>query len=179
MNIHSKLISEMSAKEYREAYVASQINIGIPFQIRALRKSRGWHQECLAEHAKMAQPRISEIERPGERRLNIETLLRISAAFDVGLQVRFVPFSELINWSESFDPEDFEVKSFDDEIAELTAAEMHDDLGQSNVLTKWYGQESAANAQFGLGQPVEATVPRSIIPFPLVQALTEGNRACR
>src|SRR5260370_21372211 len=131
VNLNSPLVSELSTKECREAYVAAQINIGIPFQIRALRKSRGWNQEVLAEHAKMAQPRISEIERPGERRPNIETLLRIAAAFDVGLQVRFLPFTELIEWSESFDPENFEVRTFDDE---LNAAQLENSFRhESNV----------------------------------------------
>ena len=48
----------------------------------------------------MTQPRISELETPGERKLTIETLLRLASAFDVALQVRFVPYSELVDWTE-------------------------------------------------------------------------------
>lgn len=108
MNINSSLISEMKDKRYRDAYVASQIRIGMPFQVRALRKSRNWSQSQLAERAGMSQPRISEIEKPGARSLNVDTALRIAAACDVGLQVRFVPFSELIEWSETLDIEALE-----------------------------------------------------------------------
>ncbi len=118
MNIDSSLIAELRDKKYREAYVASQISIGIPFQIRALRKHRKWNQDQLAEHAKMAQPRISEIEKPGERRLNIETLMRIAAALDIGLQVRFVPFSELIDSSEDLDPDAISIKTFTEELSD-------------------------------------------------------------
>ena len=117
MNINSSLMNELRNKEYRNGYVASQIRIGIPFQIRALRNQRGLNQEEFASLVGMSQPRVSELERPGERRPNIETLLRIAEAYDIGLQVRFVPFSELVEWAESFNPDDFSVPSFEEEIS--------------------------------------------------------------
>jgi predicted XRE-type DNA-binding protein len=43
----------------RDAFVVLHINGGIPFQIRALMKSRGWTQAQLAEKTHMLQPRIS------------------------------------------------------------------------------------------------------------------------
>jgi transcriptional regulator with XRE-family HTH domain len=109
----SRLWEKMKDPQYRRAFVASQISIGIPFQIRALLKSRsGWTQETLAEHTGMLQPRISGLMTPGRTRPNIETLRRIAEAFDCGLMVRFVPFSDLARWSEEFDPEWFHVPSF-------------------------------------------------------------------
>jgi len=120
VNINSSLTRELREKQYRDAYVDSQIRVGLPFEIRALRKSRdNMTQSALAEKAKMSQPRISEIESPGERKLNIETLLRLASAFDVALEIRFVPFSKLVDRSESFDPETFDVASFEDEIKAL------------------------------------------------------------
>jgi transcriptional regulator with XRE-family HTH domain len=146
----------MDNKEYRDAYVASQINIGIPFQIRALRTSRGWNQETLAQRTGMTQPRISEIEKPGARRLNIETLLRVAAALDVALQVRFVSFGELIDWSESFDPENFELDTFNEEIDRLSTAEFQASYASSTGSTSNRfantQQTGAAFAQFNLGQ---------------------------
>lgn len=117
MNIHSSLIGELKDKEYRDAYVASQIAIGLPFQVRALRVSKGWTQEQLAERAGMSQPRIAEIEKPGKRRFNLETLLRIASAHDVGLEVRFAPFGQIIAHDESFDPDSFTVPTFEEELA--------------------------------------------------------------
>lgn len=112
----SKLWEKMKDPEYRRAFVVSQINIGIPFQIRALLKSRpGWTQKTLAERAGMLQPRISGLMTPGKPRPNIETLRRVAEAFDCGLMVRFVPFSELARLSEEFDPESFYVPSFADD----------------------------------------------------------------
>jgi transcriptional regulator with XRE-family HTH domain len=113
----SKLSEKLKDPEYRKAFVASQINVGIPFQIRALLRSRpGWTQTTLAEKAEMRQPSISGLLTPGKTRPNIETLRRIAEAFDCGLLVRFAPFSELARWSESFDPDSFNVPSFADDI---------------------------------------------------------------
>jgi transcriptional regulator with XRE-family HTH domain len=111
MNTRDDLIEQLRDKEYRDAFVASQIDIGIPYQIRALRGKVG--QKELAERAGMKQPRISNIERPGYANLNLTTLKRIAAAFDVALIVRFAPFSELIDWAESFSTDSFSVPAFD------------------------------------------------------------------
>jgi len=118
----SKVIKKLRDPEYRKAFVASQINIGIPFQIRGLLQSRGWKQEDLANRAWMLQPRISALLTPGKVRPNIETLRRIAGAFDCGLQVRFVPFHELAHWSESFNPEHFSIPTFDFDV-EIKQAE--------------------------------------------------------
>jgi transcriptional regulator with XRE-family HTH domain len=112
----SKLWDKLRDVEYRKAFVASQINIGIPLQIRALLNSRpGWTQQTLAERTDMRQPRISGLMTPGKTRPNIETLRRIAEAFDCGLMVRFVPFSELARWHNEFDPEEFWVPRFDED----------------------------------------------------------------
>jgi transcriptional regulator with XRE-family HTH domain len=116
MDTISKLTEKLRDTEYRKAFVASQINIEIPFQIRAMLKHRpGWTQETIAQRAQMLQPRISSLMTPGKTRPNIETLRRIAEAFDCGLIVRFAPFSELARWSEEFDPESFNVPSFEDD----------------------------------------------------------------
>ncbi len=113
--METKLITKLQDKEYRDAFVASQINIELPFQVRALREARGWTQSQLAEKAGMAQPRISAIETPGKGKFNLDTLLRLASAFDVGLVVRFAPFSEMIEWAEHFSPDSFEVPSFEED----------------------------------------------------------------
>lgn len=113
-NTTNPVVAKLQDKAYRDAFVGAQIDMGLPFQIRALREQRGWTQAQLAERAGMKQPRISAVERPGEGNLNIETLRRLAAAFDVGLVVRFAPFDELIHWSETFTPDSFSIPSFED-----------------------------------------------------------------
>jgi len=63
----------------------------------------------------MLQPRVSAMETPGRSKPNLETLLRLANAFDVGLIVRFAPFSEVVRWSENFVPDSFVVPTFQED----------------------------------------------------------------
>jgi HTH-type transcriptional regulator/antitoxin HipB len=123
VNTSSEMTAKLSDPEYRSSFVESQINIGLPFKIKALRKQRNWTQPQLAERAGMKQSRISAIEKPGGGKLNIDTLCRLASAFDVALDVEFIPFGELMRRSDGFDPDSFTVKSFNDEITEDALAE--------------------------------------------------------
>jgi transcriptional regulator with XRE-family HTH domain len=79
--------------------VASEVSSNIAAQINTMREDRGWTQTELAERAGMAQARISLLEDPDYERASLTTLKRIASAFDVGLAVRFVPFSDNLAWS--------------------------------------------------------------------------------
>lgn len=112
MSTKSKLIQKLrKRKDYREAFVASQISTGIPFQIRALRKQFNWSQKDLAEATQMLQPRICAMEQAGYGDFTLNTLKKLASAFDVGLLVRFAPFGELVNWADSFSPDTYSVPS--------------------------------------------------------------------
>jgi transcriptional regulator with XRE-family HTH domain len=113
-----RLPSRLRSKNYRDAYVVSQLRIRLPFELRAIRIARGWSQGELARRAGMAQSRISAIESPGKVNLSMNTLLRLASAFDCALKVSFVTFGELVRSSEAFDPDNTNVLTFQEEIAE-------------------------------------------------------------
>jgi transcriptional regulator with XRE-family HTH domain len=123
VNTKSSLAEQLRDKNYRDAFMASQIRIGLPMQCRALRESREMTQPQLAELIGWSQPRISELERPGVRKPNIETLLRFASAFDVALQVRFVPFSQFVDDDDSIDFDEFHVAPFPEDMAMLERRE--------------------------------------------------------
>ena len=110
-----KLISKLKNKEYREAFLAELITTGIPFQIKALREQRNLIQKELGDRSGMAQESISRLEDPNYGKLNLNTLKRLASAFDIGLMVRFVAFSELVDWEINLSPESLEIMSFDEE----------------------------------------------------------------
>lgn len=85
----------LSDRTYREAYVAGKVANDIAFQVYYLREHRGWTQGELAHRANTQQPQISRIER-SVGALNVSTLLKVAAAFNVGLSIRFVPFNRLV-----------------------------------------------------------------------------------
>jgi transcriptional regulator with XRE-family HTH domain len=100
-NLNSKksLIRRLSrSKEARERFVSSHVDKGYAFQIREMREHKELSQTELGAMVGMNQNAIHRLESPEYGRSTITTLKRLAAAFDVALIVRFVPFSQLINW---------------------------------------------------------------------------------
>ena len=144
MSSISRIWKKLQVKEYRDGYTEAQLSVEVPFQIRALRKTRGWTQAQLAERCGIPQARISHVEQPGRDPLSLRTLYRLSAAFDVGLLVQFVPFSELVRREAAFDPKTFRVSSFKDDRLETvlhpasTSTNLSFHKGESTRGTWWY-----------------------------------------
>lgn len=105
--------ARLQDRDYREGLVEATITTIIPFQLRAMRERRGWTQKELARRAGMAQGRISVLENTNyEGAVNVRTLIKLAAAFDVALIVRFAPFSELITRTQSPTLADHDVPDF-------------------------------------------------------------------
>ena len=117
--------SEIRNREYRHGLVAAQIEIDLPLQLRALRKQRGWTQPEMAERTGMKQSRFPVMEKPGGARFNLDTIRRLAEALDVAVIVRFAPFSELVDWSNNFNPDTFTVPSFEEELGIGDAGAIH------------------------------------------------------
>lgn len=117
MNINKRrkrLMDELKERDYRDAYTSSSVDVGVAFQIRALREKKEWSQAQLAEKSNMKQERISVLENPSYTP-SLSTLEKLANAFDVGLMVRFVPFSDLVKWDINLSSEVLEVPSFDED----------------------------------------------------------------
>lgn len=95
--LKQELWESLQDKGARDAFAASHLSNNIGAQIFSMREARGWSQEKLADEVGMAQPRISLLE-GGYERYSLTTLKRIASTFDVAVVVRFVPFSELVDW---------------------------------------------------------------------------------
>jgi transcriptional regulator with XRE-family HTH domain len=78
--------------------VESNLEKGIAFQIRATRDRQGMTQAELAETAGMGQNNVSRLESPEYGKHTMSSLKRIADALDVALVVRFVPWSQYIDW---------------------------------------------------------------------------------
>ena len=105
LNLEQRLVLQLRDTEYRRAFVEGHATDTIAFQLRAMRKKEGLEQREVAErlgNCKL-QPMISRYENPDYGKYSISTLLDLAAAFDVALAVRFVPFSELVEWDLSTD----------------------------------------------------------------------------
>lgn len=128
----SKVISNLlEHRTARESYVRAKLNQLIPSQIRALRLRQEWSQKELGDAAEMKQARISAIETPGVVNFSLETLVRIAAALRVGLQVRFLPYSEMLCWENDFSQDSFSVTKIeqDDEFLDPHSRNEQDAIG--------------------------------------------------
>jgi transcriptional regulator with XRE-family HTH domain len=140
-----RLTQDLKDREYRHAFVAAHLTNGRAFQIRALREQRQWSQKELAEKTDMKQTRISLLENPDYANVNIETLKRFAKAFDVGLIVRFVPFSDLVKWELNLSSDSLEVSSFDDE--PYFKDEIEKQTTANGFLRAYYSEEAAKQTQ--------------------------------
>jgi transcriptional regulator with XRE-family HTH domain len=93
------LIERLSkGRDVRRKFVESQIPNEISFQLRAMRHEKHWSQPTFAKELGTTQNQIYRLENPAKSKPTISTLKKVAALFDVALVVRFVPFSEVIDY---------------------------------------------------------------------------------
>ena len=111
-----QLIREFRDKEYRDSFVAEHIYGRLPLKIRALRDAHDLSQKDLGDKIGVAQTWVSKLEDPNYGKLTLTTLLRLASAFDVGIEIDFVPFSKVLDDALGLTPESWEVASFAEDV---------------------------------------------------------------
>lgn len=114
----------LNSKKFRDAFVWEHLKRSLPFQARTMRDERGWTQEKAGEVLGKPQSVISRYESPDYGRVNVQTLLEIASGYDVGLLIKFVPFSRL-------------VREYEDVSAKALSAKSVDDPDERNTLLEW------------------------------------------
>jgi transcriptional regulator with XRE-family HTH domain len=104
-----------TGKEYRFAFVEESIHARLTAQIRVMRDQREWDYKKFSDAIGKKVSWAYRLEDPNEAPPTIPTLLQVAQAFDVGLDVRFLPFSKLLDDVTTLRPESFRVASFDEE----------------------------------------------------------------
>ncbi len=96
-NKREQIRQSLSDPGYRHQFVEEEINVGIAFQIRSIRVRQKLTQGNLADLLGVKQPLVSSWENPNYGKYSLATLKELAKAFDVGLLVRFMPFSKLVD----------------------------------------------------------------------------------
>ena len=86
----------LTDKEFRHFWSETYLKENIPFQMKTMRTERGLRQTEAAELLGKGQNGLSRLESPAYGRLSLQTLLEVARGYDVGLVVKFVPFSRLL-----------------------------------------------------------------------------------
>lgn len=128
-----QIVSSLQDKEYRDALADAYIGTALTFQIRAMRQARGWTRAELAERAGMAEATIALLENPNHAKFTLRTLKRLASAFDVAPVVRFVPFSQLVDWIDKLSTSDLAAPSFEHDAGLLDCAEESPDARSSGT----------------------------------------------
>jgi transcriptional regulator with XRE-family HTH domain len=170
-----------SGKEYRHAYADENLNAIIGTQIKVLREQRELRQGALAREAGMRQPMISRYENVNYSSWSLKTLKKLAWAFDVWLDVRFRPFSDLVTTTDEFGRDSLQVPKFDDdpffkqeEECTAVAAESKKEQGISNALTPPSNKMLLIDAARSALNPQPKTESAPIAP---PQRLCDMNRS--
>jgi transcriptional regulator with XRE-family HTH domain len=123
MSDRQKIISKLiTDRGFRADYIRAKLEVLIPSQLRALRLREHKTQSEVAQLADMKQARISAMESPGRVNFNLETLVRMAATHNTGLMVKFVPFSEMLAWENSYSQDSFDATRLSTDIRFLEPA---------------------------------------------------------
>lgn len=117
-------------KKYRHAYLKAHTRVGIASQIHLLRNKLNINQSQLAEIIGTKQSVISRLEDPDYGSVNLNTLLKIAEAFDVGLLVKFVTFGKFFRESQDVSPDAISVNNYTEELENIM---IQTDLSANNV----------------------------------------------
>jgi transcriptional regulator with XRE-family HTH domain len=116
-SIKQQILNNLQAsREYRQAFVEENIRTRITAQIHALRTEKEWDYKQFAEKINKKTSWAYRLEDPNEPPPTIPSLLEVAETFDIGLDVRFRPFSELLTDVTTLNPTSFSVPSFDAEV---------------------------------------------------------------
>jgi transcriptional regulator with XRE-family HTH domain len=112
---YEQIWNSLRDPDFRKQLIDEHIDVGIAFQIRGLRNRQKLRQKDLAKRLGVEQPLVSAWENPNYGNYSLNTLKDMAKAFDVGLLVRFVPFSTLVSWTLNATPNVISPPSFNEE----------------------------------------------------------------
>lgn len=174
MSEKSQFISKLiNSKNSRAAYLRASISVNLSSQIRALRRRQPMTQLELAQAADMKQPRICAMEKPGATKFNLETLIRLAAAFKVGLIVRFASFGEVLDWENGYSQDSFDVTSIDEDVQFVGAPAIAATANHEQVVVN---QEIQGEAQPQLFEEDKRSAEEKIIQEEISRRFASSQR---
>lgn len=172
INEREQMWESLQDPDHRKQLIDEHINVGIAFQIHGLRKRQEITQKQLAEKlGEKKQPLISSWENPNYGKYTLGTLKDLAKAFDVGLLVRFVPFSTLVDWTVDLTSEKIAPPSFSEEKAYALTSNV-DEARTSNATSGLYLDANTISCGYEIrimptSSPSTATAEISEIKEPI------------
>jgi len=143
------------SKEYRHEFLGECIRSRLTSQIKALRDRESWDYKKFAEELGKKVPWAYRLEDPNESIPTIPTLLQVAKAFDVALDVRFVPFSQIVRDTTTLSQNSFQVPGFNAEAGDSHKSRAEHLLKKISVATE-QGYQRAGYAESASQSAAEA-----------------------
>ena len=122
MSISSKKLAKLANTEYRHSYLKEMVTGWVVHQIKQLRQDRNWSQAELGTRAgDKPQSTIARLESADYGNWSSASLFELADAFDVALDIRFVPWPVFIENTDDTSPGAMSVPSFSTEQFHATA----------------------------------------------------------
>lgn len=123
-------------KDFRREFVSDYVQEILAAQIKELREHRQWTQQELGDAAEsMKQVQVSRLENPDYSGATINSLKRLANAFDLGLVVSFVRFSEFLDRVTEQSPLSLVPPSYDEEQQQMSFAVSMAPTGEPRFVT--------------------------------------------
>ena len=117
--VSEKRLKKLSNPDYRQEYLKATLTAWVVNQLKTLRRQRKWTQQDVAERADTPQSGIARAESEDYGSWSTNTLLALAKAFDVALEIRFVPWTQYMRDMADTSPERMEVPSFSEAAFEV------------------------------------------------------------
>lgn len=144
-NFSSDFVAQFEDKEFRDAFVADRVKLRIAMLIKNLREQEGreWSQKELGDRADKLQSVISRLEDPDYGKMTLQTLLEVSAAFDLPLFVDIAEWRDWFKGTSDFSKAALERTSFEE--ADLTEPPIEEAQGSDMPTFRVPGPLTSAN----------------------------------
>ena len=123
--VSEKRLRKLANPEYRQEFLRSALTSWVVTQLRALRRQRKWTQADLAERAGIPQSGVARAESEDYGSWSTNTLVSLANAFDVALEIRFVPWPEYMRRLADTSPEKMEVSGFSEDQFDVQVTTYH------------------------------------------------------
>src|SRR6266568_4553118 len=101
-------------KKFRDAWVAVHVKRGVATQLRSLRGTSS--QASFGKKLDKPQSVVARLEDPSYGAMTVQTLLDIASKLDIGLLVKFVPFSRVLRETKNITSDDLAPLSYEAEV---------------------------------------------------------------
>ena len=124
MNVQNKL-NRFASKDYRDAFMQTQVRAGIAYQIQALRRKFGLTQAQMAEKTGKKQSVISRLESTEYGGVSVQSLLDIASALDIALVVRFSSYPDFLSTTSNVSEDALQVDTISESLSKTYVHEQN------------------------------------------------------